>query len=67
MEYLRVLWQEEPARRNDVVIGLAQQPGDGNWAYLVSSLPVLDDLTGVEVIQTLVKVARRSARTAALS
>ncbi len=59
MEYLRVLWQEEPARRNDVVIGLAQQPGDGNWAYLVSSLPVLDDLTGVEVIQTLVKVARR--------
>ncbi len=59
MEYLRLLWQEEPARRNDVVIGLAQQPGDGNWAYLVSSLPVLDDLTGVEVIQTLVKVARR--------
>ncbi|MDA7926171.1 c-type cytochrome [Mariniblastus sp.] len=59
MEYLRLLWQEEPSRRNDVVIGLAQQPGDGNWAYLVSSLPVLDDLTGVEVIQTLVKVARR--------
>ena len=59
MEYLRRLWQEEPSRRNDVVIGLAQQPGDDNWAYLVSSLPVLDDLTGVEVIQTLVKVARR--------
>ena len=59
MEYLRLLWQEEPSRRNDVVIGLAQQPGDENWAYLVSSLPVLDDLTGVEVIQTLVRVARR--------
>ena len=59
MEYLRQLWQQEEDRRNDLVIGLSQQPGGENWAYLVSSIPVLDDLTGVEVIQTLASVSRR--------
>ncbi len=59
MEYLRELWQSEEDRRNDVVIGLSQQPADENWAYLVSSLPVLDDLTGTEVVQKLTAVTRR--------
>ena len=59
MDYLRELWQSEEDRRNDIVIGLSQQPEDENWAYLVSSLPVLDDLTGTEVVQKLTKVTRR--------
>jgi putative heme-binding domain-containing protein len=59
MDYLRRLWQQEPERRNDIVIGLAQQPGDENWAYLVSSLSVLDDLTGIEVMEKLTGVSRR--------
>ena len=59
MEYLRQLWQAEPARRNDIVIGLSQQPDGENWAYLVSSLPELDDLTAREVLQKLTKVSRR--------
>lgn len=59
MDYLRQLWQQEEDRRNDIVIGLSQQPEAENWAYLVSSLPVLDDLTGVEVVQKLIGVTRR--------
>ncbi len=59
MEYLRELWQTEESRRNDIVIGLSQRPAGENWAYLVSSLPVLDDMTSREVIQKLVSVPRR--------
>jgi putative heme-binding domain-containing protein len=53
MEYLRKLWIEEVPRRGDLAIGLAQQPDERNWAYLVSSLPHLDDLTGKEIVQIL--------------
>jgi putative heme-binding domain-containing protein len=59
MNYLRQLWQEEPERRGDISIGLAQEPADENWAYLVSSLPVLDDLTATEVLEKLASVPRR--------
>ena len=59
MEYLRKIWQEEPERRNDIVIGLSQQPDGENWAYLISSLDSLDDLTSHEVIEKLSGVSRR--------
>ena len=59
MEYLRQLWQQEENRRNDISIGLAQQPAGENWAYLVSSIPILDDLTGMEVLEKLSAVQRR--------
>jgi putative heme-binding domain-containing protein len=59
MEYLRQLWQSEESRRNDIVIGLAQQPEGENWPYLVTSIPVLDDLTGREVVKKLSEIPRR--------
>jgi len=59
MNYLRQLWQDEPGRRTDISIGLAQQPEGANWAYLVSSIPILDDLTGIEVLEKLTTVSRR--------
>ncbi len=59
MNYLRELWQDEELRRTDISIGLAQQPNGPNWVYLVSSLPVLDDLTGIEVLEKLRTVPRR--------
>ena len=59
MDYLRQIWQEEESRRTDISIGLAQQPEGANWAYLVSSIPVLDDLTGMEVLDKLATVSRR--------
>jgi len=59
MDYLRQIWQEEESRRTDISIGLAQQPEGANWAYLVSSIPALDDLTGIEVLDKLSSVSRR--------
>lgn len=59
MDYLRQLWQTEEDRRNDIVIGLAQQPDGENWAYLVSSLAQLDDLTGREVVGKLAEIPQR--------
>ena len=59
MEYLRELWQQEPQRRSHIIVGLAQQPAGKNWAYLVGSLPELDDLTSAEVLQKLTTVSQR--------
>ena len=59
MQYLRDLWQREPDRRSDIVIGLSQQPQGENWAYLVGSLPALDDLTSTDVLHKLASVGQR--------
>jgi len=59
MQYLRDLWQQEPNRRSDIVIGLSQQPQGENWAYLVGSLPELDDLTSSDVLHKLASVGQR--------
>ena len=58
-EYLRQLWEQEPERRSEISLGLAQQPNGDNWAYLVSSLDTLDDMTSAEVLGQLVSVRRR--------
>ena len=59
MQYLRELWLQEPDRRSDIVIGLSQQPDGENWAYLVGSLPGLDDLTAADVLTRLTSVGQR--------
>ena len=59
MQYLRELWQQEPNRRSDIVIGLSQQPEGKNWAYLVGSLAELDDLTSIDVLHKLASVGQR--------
>ncbi len=59
MAYLRNLWREEEARRLEITLGLAQQPDGKNWSYLVASLPLLDDLTAVEIIRGLQSVKQR--------
>ena len=59
MNYLRDLWKQEPDRRSDIVIGLSQQPQGENWAYLVGSLPELDDLTSIDVLHKLAAVGQR--------
>jgi putative heme-binding domain-containing protein len=59
MSYLRESWEKEVDRRNDLAIGLAQLPDGENWAYLVSSLPVVDDTVGGEVLTKLASVQRR--------
>ena len=57
--YLREQFDREPARQADIAIGLALQPENDNWAYLVSSLAVIDDQTGQEILQKLASVKRR--------
>jgi len=59
MNYLRKLWRDEPGRRSDISLGLAQQPTTENWAYLVSSIKELDDASGPEVLGTLASVQRK--------
>lgn len=59
MDYLRKMWRDEPQRRNDISLGLAQKPEEKNWAYLVSSIKELDDTTGAEVLVTLAQVQRK--------
>ena len=59
MEHLRGSWLQEEMRRGDIAIGLAQSPSGKNWNYLVASLPILDDVAAVEVMQKLLDVSLR--------
>ncbi len=59
MYYLREVWRHEPNRRNDVALGLAQQPDGPNWPYLISSLEQLSDDSARDVLENLVKANRR--------
>ncbi len=59
MDYLREIWRKEPSRRSDIAIGLSQEPAGENWAYLISSLPVLDDTTSHEILTKLANISRR--------
>ena len=58
-DYLRKIWQERPNYRNEISLGLAQEPTGQNWAFLVTSLPILDDTIGREVAVALKTVNRR--------
>ncbi|MCR9296161.1 MAG: c-type cytochrome [bacterium] len=53
MEYLREIWIRSPERRQAVALGLAQQPNDENWDYLVRSLPVLESYAVPEVMNAI--------------
>ena len=59
MSYLRQMWENEPDRRSEISLGLAETPGGDNWSYLVSSIKDLDDTTGNEVLTKLASVRRR--------
>ncbi len=58
-EYLRAIWQARPEYRNEICLGLAQEAGGANWPYLVTSIPILDDTIGKEVVGALQTVNRR--------
>jgi len=57
--YLRKVFDRDPERRRVVVMGLAQQPGDENWEYLVRSLKYLEGNAAREVLQKLRSVELR--------
>ncbi len=53
---LREIWVRSPERRQAVALGLAQQPNDENWDYLVRSLPVLETFAVPEVMEALCRI-----------
>jgi putative heme-binding domain-containing protein len=53
MEYLRQAWVRSPERRQAIALGLAQNPGDENWDYLIRSLPILETFAVTEVMNRL--------------
>jgi putative heme-binding domain-containing protein len=53
MAYLRQVWLRSPERRQAVALGLAQQPNEENWDYLIRSLPVLESFAVPEVMNAL--------------
>lgn len=56
MDYLRQIWIRSPERRQAVAMGLATQPSDENFDYLVRSLPVLETYAVTEVLKALLKI-----------
>ncbi len=56
MAYLRGLFEKEPARRNLLAMGLAQDPSGENWPLLVRSIPVVEGRMAGEVLNKLATV-----------
>ena len=56
MAYLREAYDQYPERRPSIAMGLAQEPNDRNWDYLVRSIPFLEDEPAREVLTKLVEV-----------
>ena len=56
MAYLREVFENDPDRRQEVAMGLAQDPGGENWPLLLQSLPVLEGPAAQEVLMKLVTV-----------
>ena len=58
MDHLRDVFDNEPTRRVECTIGLAEQPDGPNWPYLVRSLSVVDGEIAREVLRKLLLVER---------
>ena len=58
MEHLRNIYDSDPHRRLEVVIGLAEKPAGKNWGYLVRSLPLLEGELAREILVKLRDVDR---------
>ena len=59
MAYLRDRFEMEPNRRQDLAIGLAQQPDGENWQFLVRALPIVEGGIAREVLAQLATVDRK--------
>lgn len=56
MAYLREAYDKYPERRPSLAMGLAQDPADRNWDYLVRSIPILQGEPAREVLVKLTEV-----------
>lgn len=53
MAYLRDIYLNQPERRRDAAMGLAQAPGGDNWPLLVQSLAFVEHAAAQEVLMKL--------------
>ncbi|MBI2823075.1 MAG: c-type cytochrome [Planctomycetia bacterium] len=58
MAYLRERFELEPNRRQELAMGLAQEPGGENWSLLLRSLPIVEGNAAVEVLTQLTSIER---------
>ena len=61
LKHLRLIWMNDPERRNVVAVGLAQHPNDENWSYLVRSLNKLQGNIAKEVLIKLLEIEKAPA------
>lgn len=55
MDYLRHVFETQPDRRQEVAMGLAQEPEGENWPLLIRALPIVEGGAAAEV---LIQLAR---------
>lgn len=58
MAYLRNVFEQQPERRQDAAMGLAQNPNGENWELLIRALPVCEGPAAQEVLMHLGEVNR---------
>jgi putative heme-binding domain-containing protein len=58
MAYLRELYENEPERRAELAMAIAQAPDGENWSMLVQSLAVVEGVAAQEVLTKLATVDR---------
>lgn len=56
MAYLREAFDRDPVRREDLAMGLAQEPGGENFLYLLKALPIIEGAAAREVLTKLAEV-----------
>ena len=52
-EYLRTIYDRDPTRRIEVALSMAATDDARNWKYLVRSLPILEPVDALEVVNKL--------------
>ncbi|HEX3655864.1 MAG TPA: HEAT repeat domain-containing protein [Pirellulales bacterium] len=60
MNHLREAFEREPDRRQELAMGLAQQPSGANWPLLLRSLPIVEGMAAQEVLMQLAGADRIS-------
>lgn len=56
MAYLREAFDRDPVRREDLAMGLAQEPHGENFPYLLKALPIVEGAAAQEVLTKLAEV-----------
>jgi len=62
MAFLRERFEQEPNRRAEIAMGLAQDPSGENWPLLVRALPIVEGNFAREVLSQLIRADQKADR-----